>query len=458
MTDLEAIRNHVESNRTRFVEKVKEACSIPSVSAEGQGLAEMASWLDSELKSLGAVVTRLTVEGAADAILGEVSGSGDRSLLVYDHYDVQPVDPLDLWESPPFEPNERDGRIYVRGIADNKGDLVARLCALESYREVVGDLPFTTKFLIEGEEEIGSVNFDTICNENAGALSAQDCVWEGAGFDLQGRPNIYFGCKGLLYVELRRRMLTGDQHSSLAVIIPSAAWELLRAVDSLKDEKGRIAIEGFYDRVVGLGPKERELVERLPTDEQAQRLEMLGIESYIDGLLGTELTEQALTRPTANIAGFVTGYTVPGASKTVLPAEAMAKLDFRLVPDQTAADIAEKLKLHLSRNGFEQIEVLILGDENPSRSPVDSDLATAVLETTAEFFERPASVWPWSLGTGPMYPIAQGLGIPITHPAGVGRPDSNIHAPNESAPLQDFLDTIGYTTAYLARYGEAGNG
>jgi acetylornithine deacetylase/succinyl-diaminopimelate desuccinylase-like protein len=373
--------------------------------------------------------------------------------MIYDHYDVQPVDPIGLWESPPFEPRLRDGRLFARGASDNKGDLIARLCAIEAYRELIGDLPFTVKVFVEGEEEIGSVHFDDICRKYAEHLKADDCIWEGGGFDHEGRPVAFYGCKGLLYVELKCRLVTGDQHSSIAVRVPSAAWELLRAIASIKDEKGRITIDGFYDEIIEPGERERELIEKIPLNEEAE-LERLGIDSFMNGLKGTDLVYESLYAPTANIAGFITGYTVPGAAKTVLPAEAMAKMDFRLVPDQRAEDIAEKVRLHFSRNGFDRVEVSVLTAENPSRSPMDTRLARAVEGTSAEWFPQPLTIYPWMVATGPMFPIAQGLGIPICSPPGVGRPDSRAHAPNENARIADFLDVIGFTVRYLESYGQ----
>lgn len=452
MIDPEKIREVVAANADRYVETFKQACAIPSVSAEGEGLEEMAAWLEAKLKDAGAEVSRLTSPGAPAALLGEINGKGGPTLLIYDHYDVQPVDPIDLWETPPFEPDIRDGRIFARGASDNKGDLVARLCALEVYREVAGDLPFNIKFFVEGEEETGSVHFEDICHTYADRLRADDCVWEGGWFDAEARPVAYYGCKGLLYVELKCRLLSGDQHSSIAVRVPSAAWELLRAIASMKDDQGRIVIDGFYDGIVEPGPAEREMIERLPTNE-ATELTRLGIDSFLGGLRGTELMLHGLYSPTANIAGFVSGYTVPGASKTVLPAEALAKMDFRLVPDQNAGDVTEKLKRHLAKHGFEKVEVSVLSAENPSRSPMDSRLAKAVEAAAAEWFPQPLSGYPWMVATGPMYPIAQGLGIPVCSPPGVGRPDSRAHAPNENARIDDFLEIIGYTARYLEEYG-----
>lgn len=454
MTDTARIRAYVAEHARPFVEALKEACAIPSISAEGQGLDEMAGWLQDRLEDLGAKVTRLEFPGAPAALLGEIPGPGDRTLMIYDHYDVQPVDPLDLWETPPFEAAERDGRVFARGACDNKGDLVSRLSALEAYREVVGELPFSVKFLVEGEEETGSQHFEEICRASADQLTADHCVWEGGGLGHDDRPQIFYGCKGLLYVELRRRAISGDQHSSIAVYAPSAAWELLRAIASMKDEEGRITIEGFHEGIVEPGEREQELVRELPFDEAAER-RRLGIEQFAGRLTGDRLKQELLYSPTANIAGFTSGYAVPGAAKTVLPAEAMAKLDFRLVPDQRAEDVTGKIRAHLDRNGFGEVEMVVISGENPSRSPLDSDLGRAIEESAAEWFPNPAAVWPLMYATGPMYPIAQGLGIPICSPAGVTRPDSKIHAPNENVRIEDYLDIVGYTVAYLDAYGGA---
>jgi acetylornithine deacetylase/succinyl-diaminopimelate desuccinylase-like protein len=456
MTDRQKIRDFVEAHGRRFVDTLKEACAWPSISAEGLGLEQMSAWLEARLKELGARVSRLEVAGAPPALLGDIPGSGGadgRTLMIYDHYDVQPVDPIDLWNTPPFEPSERDGRVYARGVADNKGDLVARLCALETYREVIGDLPFNVKFLVEGEEESGSVHFEQVCRAYAERLGADHCVWEGWRIDHEGRPELVYGCKGLLYVELRCRSLAYDQHSSNAVYAPSAAWHLLEAVNSLRGPDGLVAIPGFYEHALAPTRADADLLERMPFDEKAE-LERLGITSFAGGLHGQALRQALIYSPTANIAGFLTGYTVPGASKTVLPAEAMAKIDFRLVPEQDAADIARKLRRHLDDRGFADVEMEVLGEENPSRSPTDSRLGQAIESVAEGWWTQPPGVWPLMPATGPMYPISKLLGIPICSPPGVTRPDSAIHAPNEQIRIDDFYDIVGYTTAYLEAYGE----
>src|SRR5579864_4834266 len=184
------------------------------------------------------------------ALYAEVRGGGRRKLLLYEHYDVQPVDPIDLWDSPPFEPAEKDGRIFARGVADDKSDVMARIHALETLKQL-GDVPVTLRFLIEGEEEIGSRSFEKIAHDHAEKLHADGCLWEsGNSFDDAGRATIQFGCRGLLYVNLRVKMLAFDQHSGYASIYPSAAMYLVRALASLRDQDMDIKIEGFYEHAL----------------------------------------------------------------------------------------------------------------------------------------------------------------------------------------------------------------
>lgn len=452
MTDHAKIRSYVDDNASRFLDSLKEAVSIPSVSTEGAGFKEMASWLEDRLVGLGAEVQRLSVNGSPDALLGTIRGASDRTLMIYDHYDVQPVDPIELWESPPFEPTERDGRLYGRGATDNKGDLMARLAAIETYRETVGELPFTIKFFVEGEEESGSFNFEDICHAYSSELASEACVWEGGWFDLDDHPQMYYGCKGLLYVELRCKVLRGDQHSSIAVYTPSAPWRLLQAIASIKDADENIVVEGLRDGISQPGDREQQLISAMPFNEEAVK-QSLGIDSFLKGLTGEAFKTEMLYEPTANIAGFHTGYGVPGASKTVLPADAMAKMDFRLVPDQDADEVAKRLREHLDANGFSDVELEVLSRENPSRSPMDTPLAKAVESAADGWFPKSKVVYPFMWATGPMYPIAQGLGIPICSPPGVGRPDSNLHAPNEHCRIADYLNIVGFTVAYLEEFG-----
>ncbi|HEY7874632.1 MAG TPA: M20/M25/M40 family metallo-hydrolase, partial [Actinomycetota bacterium] len=449
MTD---VRQLVEKNADRYVGWLVEACSMESLADQPDGLAEMASWLEDRFAALGASSRRLTYEGAPDALLADL-GAGQRSVLIYDHYDVQPVDPIDLWQSKPFEPEVRDGILYARGAADNKGDLVARLAALEVYREVYGDLPVRVKFLVEGEEETGSKSFEEIVSRYGEDLAADGCIWEGNGIDHAGRPELVFGAKGLAYVELNYRGLNDDQHSSLAVVAPSPVWRMLEALATLRAPDGRVLIDGFYDDVKGPTEADEAMLAELPFEEQAEK-KRLGVDSFVGGETGIDLLRRYYFEPTCNIAGIVSGFTIPGASKTVLPKEIMVKIDMRLVPEQDPSDIVEKLRRHLDARGYDDIEMVQFSMEHPVRSPSDSLIGRAAVAAARDVFDAPPAISPMMIGTGPMYPVASTLGIPTVSPAGVCRPDSNIHAPNENVRVDDFLRIVEYSVSWLRHLGE----
>ena len=441
------IASALEAHRDSYLEWLSEACSIPSVATEPDGLAAMASWLQDKLVQLGASVERLPYEGAPDVLLAEL-GDGPRTVLLYDHYDVQPVDPIELWTSPPFVPEVRDGVLYARGAADNKGDLVARLAALHAYLETHGELPLAIKFLVEGEEETGSKSFAGIVDRWGHRFTADGCVWEGHGVDHAGRPSFVFGAKGLAYAELCFQGLAEDQHSSVAVIAPSPVWHLVEALSTLRSADGRVLIDGFYDDVVAPDENDMELLARIPFEEDAER-KRLGVEEFVGGRTGPDLVRDYFFEPTCNIAGIVAGYTVPGKSKTVLPREAMAKIDMRLVPRQDPPDILEKLRAHLNARGYGDIEIREHSMETPVRSPVDSLIGRASLRAAEKVYAQEPVVAPMMIGTGPMHHIAGTLGIPTVSTAGVFRPDSAIHAPNENCRVEDFLRTIEYTAAWM---------
>ena len=250
MISASAVDAYINKNTRRFVEELKELCSFPSISNHGQDAVKPArDWLAERLARYTDRVETLEA-GGMPALYAEVPGAGRRKLLLYQHYDVQPVDPIELWDSKPFEPVEAEGRIVARGVADDKADVMARIHAVETLKSI-GVVPVTLRFLIEGEEEIGSKTFETIAHRHADMLHADGCLWEsGASFDDAGRPTLQFGCRGLLYVQLRVRRLAFDQHSGFASIYPSAAMYLIGAIASLGDQDMNIKIDGFYDRVV----------------------------------------------------------------------------------------------------------------------------------------------------------------------------------------------------------------
>jgi acetylornithine deacetylase/succinyl-diaminopimelate desuccinylase-like protein len=444
-----AVDAYIDKNSRRFVEELKELCTFPSISNHGLDAIKPArDWLANRLADFTDRVETLDA-GGMPALYAEVKGSGARSLLLYEHYDVQPVDPIELWDSKPFEPDEKDGKLVARGVADDKADVMARIHALETLKHL-GDVPVTLRFLVEGEEEIGSKTFEKIAHDHADKLHADGCLWESGGFDSAGRPTLFFGVRGLLYVQLRVRLLGFDQHSGTASIYPSAAMYLIEALASLRDQDMNIRIEGFYDAIVDPTEADRRMLAKIDS-EVSDRKRLVGFERLIRDPSPDHVIEQLLFTPTCNIAGVTTGYQGPG-SKTVLPAEATAKLDFRLIPNMDPADILAKLRRHLDSNGFEKIEIVWSDGEKPVRSDPRSMVGTVTADCVRELYGEPV-VWPFMQATGPMHPVVADLGIPAVMPVGVGRPDNRVHAPNENIRVDDYLNTVRLMCRVWERFG-----
>jgi acetylornithine deacetylase/succinyl-diaminopimelate desuccinylase-like protein len=445
-----AVDAYIEKNSLRFVDELKELCSFPSISNHGKDAVEPArDWIADRLSRFTDRVETLDA-GGMPALYAEVPGGGRRKLLLYQHYDVQPVDPIDLWDSPPFEPVEKDGRIIARGVADDKADVMARIHALETLKSL-GEVPVTLRFLVEGEEEIGSKTFEKIAHDHAGKLAADGCLWEsGASFDDAGRPTVQFGCRGLLYVQLRVKMLGFDQHSGFASIYPSAAMYMIGALASLRDQEMNIRIDGFYDKVVKPTEADRQMMAKIDPEVDKRR-KLIGFDSLVRDPRPEQVIEQMLFTPTCNVAGVTTGYQGPG-SKTVLPAEATAKLDFRLVPNQDPADVLTQLRKHLDSNGFEKVEIVWSDGEKPARSNPDSAVGKTMIDCVRELHGEPI-LWPFMPATGPMHPVVADLGIPTVLPVGVGRPDNRIHAPNENIHTADYVNAVRLMCRVWERFG-----
>jgi len=429
----------VRAREREYIDELKVLIRQPTVSAQGIGIPETARIvLDRTKKRGGIAAEALSVDGGPPTIVGE-TGRGDRTLLIYNHYDVQPPDPLDEWETPPFEPTERDGYLYGRGVSDNKGNLLARLQAIEAYRATLGELPLRIRVLYEGEEESGSTHLAAFVARHGERLRADGCVWEAGYKDAAGRPTISCGLKGIAYIELRARGAKKDAHSSLGTIVPNAAWRLVWALATLKNEADEITIDGFMDAVRPPTAAERALLEGLPFDEEGM-LRIHGISRFVRGLHGYELKKKHFLEPTCTICGMVSGYTGAG-SKTVLPAVATAKIDFRLVADLTPEKVTALLRAHLDRRGFEDIEVVTGHGERPSRWPTDSIAARAAVDACRNAYGSEPVVYPLLAGSGPMAQVCDTLGIPVAG-FGSGNAASANHAPNENIAIVDYLDHI----------------
>jgi acetylornithine deacetylase/succinyl-diaminopimelate desuccinylase-like protein len=443
---------HIDANRARYEDELHTFLRQPTIAAQGIGLEETAALVADRLEQLGAAVQILRMPGAAPVVYGAL-GQGERTLLIYDHYDVQPPEPIASWITPPFAPSLRDGKLYARGVADNKGNLMLRLQAIESWLATAGQLPIRINFLVEGEEEIGSVHLEEFCRQHAGLLRADGCLWETGGRNANEQPTINCGAKGICYVELIARGAAYDLHSANATVVPNPAWRLIWALSTLKTPDGQISIPGFYDRVRPPSEADLHALQSLPLDDDIL-LADYGIPAFLGGVRGIERLKVHLFSPTCTICGLVSGYTGTG-SKTVLPAEARAKIDFRLVPDMDPAEVVANLRTHLDAGGFSDIAILELGHERAARSDPESAVVRAMTQAIRETSQQEAVIYPTMAGTGPMYPVCQAFGTPVTSGCGTGYMGALVHAPNENIRMNDYWDAMRCMGAFIQAFAKA---
>jgi len=445
------LRERVDGSKEELLGELNEFLRMPSISAregESRDFRNCAQWVAGKLEEAGAEASIMETEGHP-VVYAEV-GTGESTLLSYGHYDVQPPEPLDLWESDPFEPTIRDGGLYARGVADDKGDVLARIQALRLYMEEHGPPPYKLKFLIEGEEEVGSPNLAPFIRSNADLLSADACLWEGSMKDEAGRPMIFCGTKGMAYVELRARGASHDLHSMYGGIAPNPVWLLIQALRTIKDENGEITLDGLDALAEEPSEKDLEAISRIPFHDAALR-ESWGVEALDRSLSGREALHEMLARPTANIAGIQSGYTGPG-SKTIVPSEAFVKMDFRLVPGQSPGPVVELIRSHLRKRGFEDIEVVDLHGVEPAKTPVDSPVVQTAIETWQDLGVEEAVVYPTIGGSGPTSLLVNDLRIPTIMTGSVANVGSRLHSPNEWVRLDDYFEGIRYFARFFERF------
>jgi len=451
MTDIKAVDAAITERTDQSLKELARLCAQPSVAAQGLGMEPCAELVKEMLAARGFEVQILPTAGFP-VVFAERKGRSDRTLLFYNHYDVQPPEPLELWEAPPFEPTIRDGKMYARGVSDDKGHILCRLAAIDAILAVDGELPCNVKFLIEGEEEIGSVNLTPFVEDHTDLLAADACLWEFGYVNHEGVPIQYAGLRGICYVELSIRTASRDVHSGTGgSIFPNAAWRLTWALNTLKTPEEHIRIPGFYDKVVPPTERDLQLLENLPdpSDEYKERYDLQGFIKGIEG--GLELKREEIFTPTCTICGLTSGYQGPG-SKTVLPSEASAKVDFRLIPNQDPQEVLLLLRDHLNMEGYSDIEITFLGGEAPARTDPDDPFLQMVVESAREVYGVPMMVQPMSGGSGPNHAFIHHLKVPVAT-AGVGYPNSRAHAPNENLVIDNFVDGVKHTARVLVNFG-----
>ena len=452
MADFTELDQYLDNNLKKSIEELSRLVAQPSVGAQNWGLAECAELVGEMLRIRGFKV-EIMATGGAPVVYGERPGRSDRTLLIYNHYDVQPPEPLELWESPPFEPTLRDGMLYGRGVSDDKGQLVSRLFAIDALLEIEGELPCNIKFIIEGEEETSSVHLHEFIANHKNRLSADACLWEFGSVDHREIPMQYLGMRGICYVELSIETARTDAHSGLGgSIFPNAAWRLVWALSTIKNPNEKILIPGFYDPVIPPSQRDRQLMDALPevSDEYRQRY---GVKNFIKGLNdGVDLRIAEIFEPTCTICGLTSGYQGAG-SKTVLPARASAKLDFRLVPHQKPDQVVEQLRAHLDAEGFSDVQIEYLGGEPPARTDPDEPIVDLMVRTAEDVYGQPMQLVPMVGGSGPNYPFIHILNLPVVT-AGIAYPGTLAHAPNENIRLDLYLKHSKHMLRILKAFGE----
>ena len=430
---MQKVDKYIEENLDQSIKELSKLCAQPSVAAQKWGMEECANLVAQSLAARGFAVQILPTSGSP-VVFGERKGRVDRTLIVYDHYDVQPPEPLELWETPPFEPTIRGGRLFARGVADNKGNLVGRLHAIDAILAAEGELPCTIKFVVEGEEEIGSVNLEPFVKAHRDLLAGDVCVWEVGGVDHEDTPIQMLGLRGICYVELYARTANQDVHSGTGgSIFHNAAWRLVWALNSLKDQDEHILLPGFYEDVVPPTDREIALLAKGPK-MIPYYMETYGLDGFLKDIEDElELAIQGVYQPTCTICGLTAGYQGTG-SKTVLPATASAKVDFRLVPNQTPAKVLEQLRTHLDAHGFEDIEIVDLGGNPAAKTDPDHPAVEMAVRAARDVYEKPTRLIPMIGGSGPNFIFQKYLDVPIIS-SGAGDSQSNAHAPNESISL-----------------------
>ena len=435
---------YLQAHLDTYVQATQRLCAQPSVSATGEGVAACADLLAGMLAQHHFQVQVLPTAGQP-VILAHAAGTSDRTLLFYNHYDVQPPEPLELWTTPPFVPTVRDGNLYGRGVSDDKGEIIARLAALDAVRAAHGgQLPCNITFIIEGEEEVSSPYLAPFVHAHRAELAAQAVLWEGGGLDSEDQSVVLLGVRGVLSVELSVTVMNRDAHSGNAHLLPNAAWRLTWALNSLKGPDERIRIPGFYDQALPPTPREREHLLALPPRDETYR-STLGVKTFVRRGAGAALNATVF-EPTCTIEGLTSGYQGVGG-KTVIPAQASAKLDFRLVPNQDPADILAKLRVHLDAQGFADVEIQFQGATPPAKTSADDRFVEMVARAGAEVWGRPSLIDPMVGGSGPMHLFVEALGgAPIVF-AGIQYWNNRAHAPDEHIRLKDFTNG----TRHLAR-------
>ncbi len=442
---LAALDRVVAERLDGWTHELIEFLAIPSEGGDAVALRAAADWTAARLRRLGASVEVLEVDGAPPLVVGEI-GDGPRTVTAVQHYDNQPASPLELWTTPPYEPAVRDGRVYARGATDNKGEFLPRVWAVEAWLAAIGPLPCRVRYLVEGQEETGSGALDALLGLRPGLREADAALIEGGGLDFEGRPQVVGGGKGIVVLDLRVRTMAHDAHSSLTVVLPNAGHRLIAALATFWDADGRPAVAGL---AAG---------KRAPTDDQLAAIRSMDLSTlddirqdwqvsrFVGGLDGYDALEALTFQTTLNLQGLWAGHT-EATPKTVTPAEANARLDIRIVPDQDPSAMIAAVRRHLDDHGFGDVEIIPREGEPAWWTPPSHPLVRLAARASEDVVGMPASVGVSMAGTVPMFQVCAANRVPATT-LGAARDDCRAHAPDENIRIDD----LGIATRITARF------
>lgn len=444
MDDLQQkISDYVDKNKDRLVAELQAFLRQPSISTENIGMEECTEMIQKELKGLGLNTEMLVVEGAFPAVYGTTAEKGKKKeLFVYGHYDVQSPDPVDKWTSDPFSAEIRGNHIYARGATDDKGNLFANIKAAEALKAVLGYIPAGLKFFFEGEEEVGSPNLEAYLTKYADVLKADACVICDRGVHESGRPQMYLGNKGILSVEIKAKRAKRDVHSGHAPLIANAVWDLVRLLNSMKNEFDEITIDGYTGSVNSPSPDEIQLLKSVPFDRE-QFMREYGIREILgNDQEDIEILKRLLYTPTCNISGIKGGW-AGERGKTIVPCEAWVRLDMRLVKNLTIEEAKEKIAQFVQRSPFGEFELKMSGNNEPYQISPQHELVKLAIDVTRKVYGSDPVVWPLLDGSGPMCLFPKCLGAE-NFIIGLGAPFStaNTHAPDENISIDQYLTGI----------------
>ena len=430
---IEQVLKYSEEHEEAFLQDITTLCNQKSISKTDEGTREAAELVKGFFEDLGAEVHISDPKSPRPVIYAKIRGEKEMSVLLYNHYDTQPAGDLSLWKTDPFVTTVLDGRIIVRGISDNKGDLMSRIHAVRAFLETRGRLPVTVKFITEGEEEIGSPNLPAYFAAHAKELKSDVALWEGATIDAAGRPSLSLGTKGRLTIRLTVENQNWPLHTLYGALIENPAWRLVWALATLVAPDDSVLIPGFHDAVQALEPAAEELVRALPFDEQELR-RTFGVSRFVGGRSGEALKRHFVLSP------FLTINALEAGTEDVVPAKATAIVAFGLAPGQDPDDIYEKFCSHLRKSGFADVSLEKLAALPPYRSPlaVNSPLVSLARQALQRAYRCEPRVFPYSAGASPCY-LLDRVSTPCLDGIGVDWEEDNVHGPNENIRLADYM-------------------